>query len=152
MPKPLKIIVNSSESLSTAIGKLRGAWARDKYLRVTIVSGKNRSIQQNRLLHDWINQIADERGEITPFDVKAEVKLRFFTPILRAEDEEFCAAYDAAIKPLDYQTKLQAIVLIPVTSRCSVSQLSRGLEAMQMHYAALDVDPVFLEWPDEMKK
>ena len=149
MPKPVKLVVNSSETLSVAIGKMRTLWSKHKYLRITIAMGVDRTSQQNRLLHAWFNEIADVRQEQTSFDVKSECKLRFFVPILRAENDDFCDAYDAAIKPLDFPTKLKAISLMPVTSLCTTSQLSRGMESMQMHYSSLDTDAVYLEFPEE---
>ena len=147
--KPSKFIINSPSSLSLAIGKLKGLWNKHKYLRVTVAAGIDRTSQQNRLLHAWFSEIAECRSEYTPEDVKSECKLRYFVPILRAENEQFADAYDAAIKPLDYETKLKAISLMPVTSICTTSQLNRGMEQMQSAYANMGSDAVFLEFPEE---
>jgi len=146
---PYTTIINSKASLSETIGKLRGLFEEAKYLKVSVSKSRDRSLDQNRLLHAWFNQIAVERAEFTIAEVKCFCKLHFFVPILRAEDEEFADAYDEAIKPLAYEQKTKAMTLMPVTSRCDVKQLSRGLEAMQAHYSGLDVDPVFLEFPEE---
>jgi len=146
---PIKLIVNSKPSLSEAIGSLRAAFGEAKYLKVTISKSRDRSLDQNRLFHAWVAQVATERSEFTFNDVRNFAKLHFFVPILRGEDEEFADAYDAAIKPLPYDVKTKAISLMPVTSRCNVEQMSRGLEDMQKHYAGLESDPVFLDFPDE---
>lgn len=145
---PLKLIVNSKPSLSEMIGAVREMFAEHRYLKVTISASRDRSLDQNRLFHAWINQVAVERCDDTANMVKRFCKLHFFVPILRAEDEEFAEAYDTAIRPMKYETKIMAISLMPVTSRCSVDQMSRGLDEMRLYYGGIDVDPVMLEFPD----
>jgi hypothetical protein len=149
MPKAKLFIVNSPESKAHLKGVIDTEHNKHKYLRISIVTGKDRTSQINRLLHAWFNQISECRSEQSPIEVKNECKLRFFVPILRVEDEKFRENYDFAIKPLDYETKLKAIELMPVTSRCTNKQLIRGMEAMQMAYSTLGADSVFLEFPDE---
>lgn len=149
--KPVKHIVNSKAALSELIGTARRLFAEHKYYKVTFSMSRDRSLQQNRLFHSWINQIVMERCEDTMVGVKSNAKLHFFVPILRAEDDEFARVYDLGIRPMEEAVKIEAISIVPVTSRCNVDQMSRGLDAMRMHYSALDVDPVLLEWPDEMK-
>jgi len=146
---PYTTIINSKASLSETVGTLREMFEEAKYLKVTVTKSRDRSLDQNRLLHAWLNQIAMERAEYTVHDVKCFCKLHFFVPILRAENEAFAEAYDAAIKPLEYETKVKAISLMPVTSQCTTKQMTRGLEDMQAHYSALETDPVYLEFPEE---
>jgi len=149
---PYTTIINSKTSLSETIGSLREMFEEAKYLKVSVSKSRDRSLDQNRLFFAWVNQVAVERSEFTMQGVRNFVKLHFFVPILRAEDEEFAEAYDEAIKPLPYETKLKAISLMPVTSRCNIKQMSRGLEDMQLHYSGLDVDPVFLEFQTSSNK
>ncbi len=111
---------NSEQSLSKLIGDLRELWREHKYLRVTIKTGKDRSLDQNAILHAWITQIANELREQTAAQIKAECKLVYGVPILRAEDEEFREFYDRAIKWMTYEQKLDAMAFVPGTSIMTV--------------------------------
>lgn len=136
---------NSEQSLSRLIGDLREMWREHKFLRISVKAGKDRSLDQNAILHAWITQIATELREQTAADIKAECKLHYGVPILRAEDEDFRAFYDRAIKCLTYEQKLEAMRFVPVTSVMTVKQLSQFLAAMQSAYAGR----VALEFPPE---
>lgn len=141
------IVVNSAELLQAVLGDIREAWGKHHYLRVTIKTGKDRSLDQNAISHTWYEQVARELREDAAEGVKAECKLRFGVPILRAEDDDFREMYDASIKlHLSYQQKLKAMRFLPVTSLMTVQQLSRYLEDMQRHYAERGV---LLEFPEE---
>lgn len=135
--------VNSEPLLSKLIGDLRELWREHKYLRVTIKTGKDRSLDQNAILHAWITQIANELREQTAAQIKAECKLVYGVPILRAEDEEFREFYDRAIKWMTYEQKLDAMAFVPVTSIMTVKQLSQFLAGMQEGYRGR----VALEFP-----
>lgn len=145
----MRLVINSPDSLAKVVGQIKKQYSDHKYLRVTVTTGKDRTGAQNALLHAWFNELAVNVGEYTMMEYKAECKLRFFVPILRAEDPEFAKAYDAAIKPLTYEQKILAMELMPVTSRCTTTQLTRGMEAMQKHYAERPTDSWFLEFPPE---
>jgi len=137
--------VNSEQTLSKLIGDLRELWREHKYLRISIKAGKDRSLDQNAILHAWINQIATELREQTAAEVKAECKLTIGVPILRAEDEEFRQFYDKSIKLMTYEDKLNAMSFVPVTSLMTVKQLSQFLAGMQEAYRGR----VALEFPPE---
>jgi hypothetical protein len=139
-------VINSAESLQRFIGDIRQRWNEHKFLRVNVKTGKDRSLDQNAISHCWYEQVSRELREDTTLGVKRYCKLHFGVPILRAEDAEFRAFYDVAIKMhLTYEEKLQAMDLVPVTSRMSVKQLSQYLEVMQAHYAGRGVALEFLE-------
>jgi hypothetical protein len=137
--------VYNDTTLSDAIGELRSAYAKHRRLKVSIRAGK-RSADQNEISHVWYDQIARELREDTVEGVKCECKLRFGVPILRAEDADFRAFYDAAIKgSLSYEDKVRAMRFLPVTSLMTPPQMSRYLEDMQKGYAGR----VALEFPME---
>jgi len=138
--------VNSEPTLSKLIGDLRELWREHKFLRISIKAGKDRSLDQNAILHAWINQIATELREQTAAEVKAECKLTIGVPILRAEDEEFRQFYDKSIKLMTYEDKLLAMSFVPVTSLMTVKQLSQFLTGMQETYQKRGV---VLEFPAE---
>ena len=140
------LTVNSDQSLSRAIGDLREAYRAHRYVKVTIGTGAKRSLDQNALSHAWYQQIADELREYKPHEIKRANKLHHGVPILRAEDEEFRAVYDAVIRPLAYEQKLLAMDILPVTSRMTKAQLSAYLDAMKAAYDG----SVALQFPDEI--
>lgn len=129
------MIVNSQQTLSQAIGDIREAWAVHKFLKISVKTGKDRSLDQNAISHAWYEQVANELREGSALDVKCECKLVCGVPILRAEDNEFREFYDKAIrKALTYEEKLSAMKFFPITSIMTVSQLSQYLVAVQAHY------------------
>lgn len=105
-------------------------------LPVTVewTQGRDRSLEQNRLMFLWAREAAEQRGDVTPEEVRHEWKLRIGVPILR-EEARFQAVYDAAIKPLPYELKLKAMQFIPVTSEFKVRQMVRFLDAVQRECA-----------------
>ena len=141
----MKLTVNSTTSLSEAIGVLRQTFKDRKFFQVTINTGKARSISQNSILHSWFTQVAVEERMHSDMGVKCLCKLHIFLPILRGEDEEFNSVCEKVIDPLPYESKIKAMEILPVTSLMKTKQLARGLEAMQVHYAGR----VELLFPDD---
>ena len=144
----MKMIVNSETALQSAIGELRDAFKARKFLTVAITHGKKRSLDQNAIAHAWYSQVARELREDTEAQVKAQAKLWFGVPILRAGDEDFRKKYDQCVKPLDYEQKLALMEWFPVTSLMTTPQMSEYLEKMQAHYASKGVR---LEFPEERR-
>lgn len=132
-------VVNSAESLQRTIGDLRDMWNQHKFLRVNVKAGVDRSMPQNALTHAWYGQIARELREDDESGWKSFCKLHFGVPIMRAEDEEFRAFYDASIKSLSYEQKLTAMKYVPVTSIMTKDQLSKYAGEMQKHFIGLGV-------------
>lgn len=141
----MRCVIATEIQLQQHIGALRAAWKEHRYIRASFSHDKARSLRQNGIGHVWYEQISRELGEDSPHDVKRFCKLHYGVPILRAEDEEFCTAYDRVIKPLPYERKLEAMDLLPVTSRMNVSQKSKYLEEVQRQYARRGVQ---LEFPE----
>jgi hypothetical protein len=105
---------------------------------VAVTKGIKRTAEQNRLQRMWINEISEQRGDMTPEEVRAECKLTLGVPILRAENERFCAEYDRVIKPLFYEEKLRLMMEpldFPVSRLMTTAQHSKYLDAIFMHYA-----------------
>lgn len=129
-------IVNSEPMLSKVLGDLRQAWAANKWLRVRYTNSQPRSLDYNAQVHVWFQQIADELREDTVLSVKAECKLHFGVPILRAEDQDFRAFYDRALKhSFTHKEKLDLMKFVPVTSLMTQDQMKQFATAMQEHYA-----------------
>ena len=101
------------------------------------VQGETRTHEQNRLQRLWCNEVAEQLGDQTPEEVRGFCKLTMAVPILRAEDDLFCAAYDKAIRPLPYEVKLACMMEpldFPVTRRMTVGQKVRFLDHMQRYW------------------
>lgn len=141
----MKLVINSDSRLSEAIGGLRTAYAKDRYLTVNIKAGKPRSLDQNALSFAWYEQVAEELREQTINQVRRENKLVVGVPILRAEEEDFRKVYDSSLKMLPYEQKLELMDFIPVTSLMNTNQLSQYLEGMKERYKGR----VELRFPDE---
>ena len=111
-------------------------------LTVEVTAGASKTNQQNRLQRQWCNDAANQLGDRTAEDVRAYSKLHFGVPILRAESEAYCAAYDALIRPLPYETKL-AYMATPfdfaVTRAMTTRQLTAYLDAMAQYWSGLGV-------------
>ena len=135
------------------------AMLRDRKLPITVTwtQGAPRSALQNRLAQRWFTDIATQLGDQTHEDVRAECKLVFGVPILRAENEAFRLSYDRVIKPLPYESKLDAIKAfdLPVTRLMTVKQMTAFMDAMQRHWLPLGVrltDPEALKYEQEFTK
>lgn len=140
-----KHIVNSEVALQSFVGMLRELWHSRRYLELSIKEGKGRSVEQNAVLHGWFGQVSRELREDDPRGVKRFCKLHFGVPILRAEDDDFRAAYDRVIKPLGYEDKLVAMDILPVTSAMTTRQLDACMADIQDHYRPKGVTLVYPE-------
>lgn len=103
---------------------------------VVQVVGPKRSLDQNTISHAIYAQIAAQLEDQTVQEVRAECKLRFGIPILRAGNTEFKRMYDKAIRAtLDYEEKLAAMEFLPVTSLMDKAQFSEYLTTVIREYS-----------------
>jgi hypothetical protein len=138
-------VINSDESAQRFIGVIREQYMAHRFLRVSVKTGKDRSLPQNSLTHAWYGQIARELREDDALGWKCYCKLHHGVPILRAEDDEYRETYDAVIKPLSYEKKLVAMKHWPVTSIMTKEQLSKYAEAVRDDFRNRGV---MLEFPE----
>ncbi len=130
-----RYLINTEEKFQSLLGDLRDLWRQHHYIRASITSGKDRSLDQNALAHVWYDQVVRELREDDTLGVTRYCKLHFGVPILRAEDDAFREFYDVAIKSnLTYEQKLKAMDALDVTSRMTVPQMKQYLDAMVEHY------------------
>jgi len=110
---------------------------------VSVVDGRKRSVEQNRLQRMWMNEAADQLGEYTADEYRAYCKLHFGVPILRCEDEDFCKKYDEMFKGrFDYEEKLRLMADpwdFPVTRLMKMGQKKRYLDDVHMYFTKLGV-------------
>lgn len=138
-------IVNSDESLQRFMGELRNQYQAHRYLRISIKTGKARTLPQNDITHVWYGQIARELPEDDALGWRCYCKLHHGVPIMRAEDDEFRSMYDSVIKGRTYEEKLLMMKYLPVTSLMSRKQLSAYAEAVQADFRARGVMLAFPE-------
>ena len=109
---------------------------------VSVVDGRKRSVEQNRLQRLWLNEAAEQLGEYTAEEYRAYCKAWFGLPILIGENAEFRDAYNKTIRKLTYEEKLIAMAApidLPVTRIMSVGQKKRYLDDMYIHFSGLGV-------------
>lgn len=125
---------NRAQAVMNLAAKAR-EFARGERIRVTLeLASVPRTLEQNSGVYQAYKLIALQSGD-TIRNVRRECKLCHGVPILRADDAEFRAAYDRAIKPLGYEVKLEVMDYWPVTSRMSKVQLSQYLDELQNTYS-----------------
>lgn len=142
-------VINTDHELELWITFLRG---KKRPITVSAVDGRHRSVEQNKLQRLWCNEVAEQLGDRSPEEVRAISKLEIAVPILRAEDEEFCEAYDKSIKGLPYETKIACMmepIDLPVTRRMNVTQKKRFLDEMHRYWTEKGLQ---LTDPDPMRK
>jgi hypothetical protein len=106
---------------------------------VQVVQAK-RTLDQNAISHAIYTQIASQLEDQTVQEVRAECKLRFGIPILRAGNPDFKAMYDKAIRAtLDYEEKLKAMEFLPVTRLMDKAQFSEYLDTVIREFSKAGV-------------
>lgn len=56
----MELVINSERSLQSAIQQLTNDFNEKKYLKIKLSYGRQRSLSQNRALHKFCQQLADE--------------------------------------------------------------------------------------------
>ena len=127
--------VNSDHSLAAFIKGVTDLYHKHKYITYSAPRiGADRGLTQNALSFVWYN-FADKMLSEQINTTRRFCKLHFGVPILRGEDEKFLAMYNKVVLSHDYETKLEIMDYMPVTSLMSREQMTRYLNAMQVHYA-----------------
>ncbi|MFE3838914.1 hypothetical protein [Pseudogemmobacter sonorensis] len=125
-------------------------------LTVSWSQGASRSSQQQRLSFQWFMDISRQLGDMTVEEVRADAKVSFGVPILRAETESFRASWDETFGQLDHEAQRRAVerLQVPVTSLMTVKQMTAFLDAMQRHWLPLGIrmtDPEALKYEEEFR-
>ncbi len=119
---------------------------------VSLMDGKHRTNDQNRLQRLWMTEISAQLGDRTPEEARGYCKLTIGVPLLREENDVFRAKYDSVVKPLTYEQKL-AIMMepldLPVTRIMTTRQKTAYLDGIFRHFSE---QGVVLTQPDELRK
>ncbi len=117
----------------------------------SVTAGKHRTTAQNRLQRQWMQEIAQQLGDTTAEEIRGYCKLTIGVPILRAENEAFCARYDEIVKPLPYEQKLAMMMEpldLPVTRIMTTKQKTAYLDGVLKHFAERGI---LLTVPEDMR-
>lgn len=107
-------------------------------LTVSIGKGGKRSLKQNKLQRQWVNEIAEQLGDQTPEEVRGYCKLTIGVPILRAEHDAFRERYDAIVRPLPYEQKLALMMEpldFPISRLMTTKQATAYLDGIHRHFS-----------------
>ena len=133
--RPVRIDATTERGLQTLLAVRDNALLAGKPFVVQVVQAK-RTLDQNAISHAIYTQIASQLEDQTVQEVRAECKLRFGIPILRAGNPDFKAMYDKAIRAtLDYEEKLKAMEFLPVTRLMDKAQFSEYLDTVIREYS-----------------
>lgn len=111
-------------------------------MTVKVEAGGKRTVRQNKLNRLWMQEIAEQLGDVTVEEVRGYCKLTLGVPILRAENDEFRARYDEVVRPLPYPTKLAMMMEpldFPITRLMTVKQQTSYLDAVHRHFSSKGV-------------
>jgi hypothetical protein len=125
--------VRNEQDLEMAIRAIR---SRKMPFSVAITKGAPRSIEQNKLQRMWMLQ-AEMQGDQTAEEYRGYCKLHFGIPILLAENDKFAEVYNRLIRPLDYEEKLELMVVpidLPITRIMTTKQKSAYLDSIYKHF------------------
>jgi hypothetical protein len=109
-----KISVNSATKLSEAITKLTSMYRDKKFVVVSLRPGKDRTLDQNALWFKFYERISQmtQIGDVE--DARRYCKLHIGVPIMRADDEEFRAAWNQVLLDQPYERKLELMGPCPL--------------------------------------
>ena len=137
---------------SDVVGLMGLLLAHPLPMTVSWVEGAKRTDRQNALQRRWIDEIARHLGDQKPEQVRGFCKLHFGVPIRRRDCEDFRATYDAKVKPLAYEFKLdlmQEPLDLPITRDMTTAQKGEYLDAMGDYWrgqGATLTDPEAMKW------
>lgn len=95
-----------------------------------------RTDSQNKLQWLWINEL-ERQGDMRAEDYRAYNKLHIGVPILRSDSLEFRARYDAVLRHLPYETKIELMKIpfdFPVTRLMNTKQKKQFLDEIYAYW------------------
>lgn len=128
--------------------------ARKLPVTVTVTAGAGRRPLQNRLVQRWFSDVSRQLGDHDREYIRADCKVTFGVPILRAENEAFCLSWDESFGQLNFEAQRRAVknLDVPVTRLMTVKQMTAFMDAMQQHWAGIGIrltDPEALKYEEE---
>jgi hypothetical protein len=142
-----KIVINSDKSLSEFLIFIAKLYLQFRYLRISIIAGLDRSIDQNSMFFELYTHIADWMHGGNVEAARAECKLNYGLPILRRDDEALSELCSRSIDLFNHEDQLKFISTMSVTSEMSKEQGREYITTVMDIYSEQG-----LMWPDYLTK
>jgi hypothetical protein len=149
MGRSQTVIVRDAEKHEGMIEVLKRKLRFPYVMKIT--DGEPRSLAQNRLVHKWYGELADQDPQPDHDGIyyEAYCKLHFGVGIMKEDDPEYAAFYDQFVKPRPYEEKIEMMKPpygFPVTSEMTMKQMTRYMDIINMNAAK---NGLILTQPDE---
>jgi hypothetical protein len=142
-----KLTVNSDPTLQEAHDALDESYRTFKFVRITMVEGIKRSLDQNSMNFELYTHIGEQLYGKDLDHARAECKLDFGISILRRDDEAFNDMWQRTFLHTDREQQLAAMKYVNVTSLMTRGQNAEFINQVLDHYAREGVG-----WPDYLIK
>lgn len=131
-----KYLIKTDDDRLSVIAKIDSMISSGAVPEIDVrVYDPTRTVDQNSLLYKIYKAVSVEKGDESATEIKLYCKLKIGSPILGARDSKFRRIFNMAIKPLRYELQLEAIDLLPVSSRMTKKELSEYIESIKRFYA-----------------
>jgi hypothetical protein len=142
----LNLIANSERTFSEASEMLLNLYAEFKYLRITVTTKRERTLDQNALWASLYIRISETLGDGSAMDIqsqKAYCKLMIGVPILRRDDEQFEKGWNRYFASRSYEEQLFLMGAnplfgvdgFPVTRLLDTKQGAEYTDSIDRHFA-----------------
>jgi hypothetical protein len=142
-----KLIANSDATYAEAVATMERLWKVFHYLRISIIPGMDRSMDQNAMCFELYTHIADWFYGKDVDLARAECKLDIGLPILRRDDEHLNDLCGRTIDLLSREDQLAFIKTMSVTSDMSRGQATEYISRVMDTFSERG-----LLWPDYLTK
>lgn len=88
----MKLVANSTRSLSDAINAITQLYQEKRYVRINATTGRDRTVDQNAMFFALYTRISEALGDGSAEDIgywRAYCKLKFGVSLLQIHDESF---------------------------------------------------------------
>lgn len=112
-------------------------------MTVSIEQGKIRSTKQNKLQRLWINEIAEQRGDTTPEEVRGYCKLSFGVPILCEGSEMFNERWRMITANMSPEQKINLMMEpmdMAITRIMKTKQKKEYLDRVARHFSQQGIE------------
>lgn len=142
----MKLVANSERTLEESIATIRSTWNEKHYVRLTVSTSRDRTLDQNSLWAAMYKRISESLGDGSAADIadtKSYCKLMIGVPILRRDDEQFEKGWKRYFAGRSYEEQiflmgsnpLFGVDGFPVTRLLNTKQGAEFTDAIARHYS-----------------
>lgn len=133
--------INSDQSMLDVAEKLVDLYKEHKYLRLAVTTGKERTVDMNRLWNGRYSDLATYGVFNTFPEARAHCKLEIGIPILERDREGFSQSFRAIFGKYSYEERLRLMLPnrllgdgFPVTSEFTIKQGREYIENISLAF------------------